>query len=63
MPNRKPVWVFGYADRVGAKKVIFVAPDEVKEGMVRVKDLRAEKSDKENDKGFNVKLTDLHTLL
>jgi histidyl-tRNA synthetase len=62
MPNRKPAWVFGYADRVGANKIVFVAPDEVSEGMVRVKDLRAAK-DSKDDKGFNVKMDELHTLL
>lgn len=39
-PKRRVAGVFDYADRVGARRLIFVAPDEHAKGMVRVKDLR-----------------------
>jgi histidyl-tRNA synthetase len=32
---------FKYADRVGGRKIAFVAPDEWEKGMVRIKDLRS----------------------
>ena len=44
---------FNYADRVGARRIIFVGPDEWEKGLVRVKDLREEdESKKEVDVPF-----------
>eukprot|EP00958_Prasinococcus_capsulatus_P023775 scaffold3605_cov430-Prasinococcus_capsulatus_cf.AAC.8 len=40
-PKKRVDAAFAYADRVGAQKIVFVAPDEYERGMVRVKDLRA----------------------
>jgi len=37
---KKVAKAFNYADRVGATKIAFVAPDEWAKGLVRVKDLR-----------------------
>ena len=37
---RKVKQSYSYADRVGAERAIFVAPDEWVQGMVHVKDLR-----------------------
>ena len=39
-PKRKVAMSFEYADRIGATAIVFVAPDEVENGFVRVKDLR-----------------------
>eukprot|EP00441_Pelagodinium_beii_P042798 CAMPEP_0197633264 /NCGR_PEP_ID=MMETSP1338-20131121/9666_1 /TAXON_ID=43686 ORGANISM="Pelagodinium beii, Strain RCC1491" /NCGR_SAMPLE_ID=MMETSP1338 /ASSEMBLY_ACC=CAM_ASM_000754 /LENGTH=105 /DNA_ID=CAMNT_0043204887 /DNA_START=16 /DNA_END=329 /DNA_ORIENTATION=- len=37
---RKVKKAFRYADKVGAAKIAFVAPDEWENGLVRIKDLR-----------------------
>lgn len=39
-PGKKVGKAFNYADRVGAVKIAFVAPDEWSKGLVRIKDLR-----------------------
>lgn len=39
--SKKPGKIFQQADKVGADKVAFVAPDEFKAGLVRIKDLRS----------------------
>lgn len=39
-PGKKVGKAFNYADRVGAVKIAFVAPDEWEKGLVRIKDLR-----------------------
>eukprot|EP00416_Gambierdiscus_australes_P035517 CAMPEP_0171096342 /NCGR_PEP_ID=MMETSP0766_2-20121228/44381_1 /TAXON_ID=439317 /ORGANISM="Gambierdiscus australes, Strain CAWD 149" /LENGTH=522 /DNA_ID=CAMNT_0011555303 /DNA_START=218 /DNA_END=1787 /DNA_ORIENTATION=+ len=39
-PARKVKKAFRYADRVGAVRIAFVAPDEWERGLVRIKDLR-----------------------
>jgi len=41
-PKKKIAQTFDYANRVGARFVALVAPDEWDKGMVRIKDLRAE---------------------
>ena len=49
-PAKKLAKAFSYADRVKGQRVLLVAPDEWSKGLVRMKDLRAEKdSDKEVD--------------
>jgi len=50
---------FNYADRVKARYIAFVAPDEWSRGMVRVKDLR---TDNESAKERDVPLDALDTL-
>jgi len=47
-PGKKVFWSFTYADRIGATRAIFVAPDEWARGEVRIKDLRkSENEEKE----------------
>jgi len=41
---------FNYADRAGAERMAFVAPDEWEKGLVRIKDLRNFKQDDPDDK-------------
>lgn len=45
-------WCYSYADRVGARRVVLVAPSEWAEGKVRIKDLRSDKDEKEQDIKF-----------
>jgi len=40
IPKKKVTWCFEYADRIGAIRAVFVAPDEWSRGLVRVKNLR-----------------------
>jgi len=40
---------FRYADKVGAQKIAFVAPDEWENGLVRIKDLRSTSEAKQQD--------------
>jgi len=40
MKKKKLKWVYSYADRVGARHVVFIAPDQWAEEKIRVKDLR-----------------------
>ncbi len=52
---------FNYADRVGARRIIFVGPDEWSKNLVRVKDLREEdEAQKEKDIPFG-DLANIHT--
>ena len=55
---KKMAQAFSYADRIGADRAVLIAPDETKDGMVRVKMLR-EKKDSDSDRGTLVKLEDL----
>ncbi|KAK9804465.1 hypothetical protein WJX73_004804 [Symbiochloris irregularis] len=41
LESRKMKWVFKQSERVGAKRLVLVAPDEWAQGKVRVKDLAA----------------------
>eukprot|EP00529_Nitzschia_sp_RCC80_P000787 CAMPEP_0113507826 /NCGR_PEP_ID=MMETSP0014_2-20120614/36676_1 /TAXON_ID=2857 /ORGANISM="Nitzschia sp." /LENGTH=548 /DNA_ID=CAMNT_0000403469 /DNA_START=28 /DNA_END=1674 /DNA_ORIENTATION=+ /assembly_acc=CAM_ASM_000159 len=43
-PKKKVAASFNYADQTGAKRMVFVAPDEIKNGVVRIKDLRTKDS-------------------
>jgi len=57
---RKVKKAFKYADRVGAKRIAFVAPDEWESGLVRIKDLRGFTADTPDEqKQRDVPLTDL----
>jgi len=40
IPKKKVSWCFEYADRIGAQRAVFVAPDEWSRGLVRIKNLR-----------------------
>jgi len=40
IPKKKVSWCFEYADRIGAFRAVFIAPDEWSKGLVRVKNLR-----------------------
>lgn len=54
---------FNYADRAGAVKIAFVAPDEWAKGLVRIKDLRNFKADDPDDmKQKDIPLEDLHNV-
>ena len=55
--NQSQVW-WGPTNRVGAQYIVFVAPFEWENGMVRIKDLRME-TEVEEDKQCDVKLADL----
>jgi len=39
--HKKARWAFDYADRVGAARVAYVAPEEWGKGQVAIKDMRA----------------------
>lgn len=57
---RKVKKAFKYADRVGAQRIAFVAPDEWESGMVRIKDLRGFTAETPDDqKQRDVPLADL----
>ena len=51
---------FDYANRIGARRVAFVAPDEYAAGKVRVKDLRSEEKGADG-KGVDVAFADFAT--
>ena len=55
--NKKMKQIFNYADRIGAQRVILVAPDEWNEGHVRVKYLR-----EEGRPQYNVKISEIMAL-
>jgi len=40
IPKKKVSWCYEYADRIGALRAVFVAPEEWKGGLVRIKNLR-----------------------
>jgi histidyl-tRNA synthetase len=57
IPNKKMQWCYTYADRVGAKRAILIAPTEWSNNEVRIKLLRLPKG--EEAKEYNVKFEDL----
>ncbi|CCW67973.1 unnamed protein product [Phytomonas sp. Hart1] len=59
MDKKKIAQAFSYADRVGADRVVLVAPDEWSNGEVRVKMLREGEGKDINDRGKTVKFDDL----
>jgi len=59
IPNKKIPWCYNYADRIGAKRAIFVAPTEWSSNEVRIKMLRLPEDSKPEEKEFNVKFDDL----
>ena len=50
-PKKKVANSFKHADQTGAQRMVFVAPDEVEKGVVRVKDLRTKDA---NGEGLQV---------
>ena len=58
-PKKKVANTFDYANRVGARYIVFVAPAEWENDTVRVKDLRAEYTESEEEKQLDVKVSDL----
>ena len=58
MEKKKLDKAFSYADRIGARRAVLLAPDEWAQGKVKVKDLRADKAEK-NDGGVLVDLADV----
>jgi len=59
-PKKKVAQTFDYANRIGARYIVFVAPSEWENGCVRIKDLRADAyAAEESDKQVDVKLEDL----
>jgi len=56
IPKRKVTWCFEYADRIGAQRAVFVAPDEWSKNLVRIKNLRETDPEK---KEVNVAFADL----
>jgi len=58
-PKKKVANTFDYANRVGARYIVFVAPSEWERGMVRIKDLRLGEETPEEEKQLDVALGDL----
>jgi histidyl-tRNA synthetase len=60
-PGKKLAKAYNYADRIGARKLALVAPNEWDQGLVRVKDLRTEDSSNvsADDKQKDVPFADL----
>ena len=58
-PKKKVANTFDYANRVGARYIVFVAPSEWEQGKVRIKDLRLGEETEEADKQLDVAVADL----
>jgi len=60
-PKKKVAASFKHADQAGARRMVFVAPDEIAKGVVRIKDLRTKTK---NDEAIQVDcpLDALHTV-
>jgi histidyl-tRNA synthetase len=58
-PKKKVANTFDYANRAGARYIVFVAPAEWEKGTVRVKDLRLGEETPDEEKQIDVKLEDL----
>jgi len=60
-PGKKLAKAYNYADRIGARRIALVAPNEWDQGLVRVKDLRTENSSatSDDDKQKDVPFADL----
>jgi histidyl-tRNA synthetase len=50
-PKKKVAASFKHADQAGARRMVFVAPDEISKGVVRIKDLRTK-----NDEGEGIQV-------
>ena len=60
-PKKKVAASFKHADQAGARRMVFVAPDEIAKGLVRVKDLRLKDKDGEAIQ-VDCPLDEIHTL-
>ena len=60
-PKKKVAQSFRHADQAGARRMVFVAPDEIEKGVVRVKDLRTKGVDGEAVQ-VDCPLDKIHTL-
>ncbi len=58
-PKKKVTQTFDYANRVGARYMVFVAPQEWEAGKVRIKDLRLGEDVPDEEKQLDVALDDL----
>ena len=58
-PKKKVANTFDYANRAGARYIVFVAPSEWEKGTVRIKDLRLGEETPDEEKQIDVKLEDL----
>jgi len=65
IPKKSITWCYNYADRVGAKRAILIAPDEWSKGQVRIKNLRVGSGKgkvsgvDEQEKEYNVDFSEL----
>jgi histidyl-tRNA synthetase len=59
MPGKKIQWCYNYADRIGAKRAILIAPDEWSKNLVRIKMLRMPEDTAPELKQFDVTFADL----
>lgn len=60
--TKKVAKAFNYADRVGAHRIAFVAPDEYSKGLVRIKDLRLSQDLPDDQKQKDVPIAELHNI-
>jgi histidyl-tRNA synthetase len=60
-PKKKVAASFKHADQAGARRMVFVAPDEIAKGVVRIKDLRTKDSKGEAIQ-VDCPLDELHTV-
>ena len=58
-PKKKVANTFDYANRVGARYIVFVAPSEWERGEVRIKDLRLGEDVPDEEKQIDVKIDEL----
>lgn len=61
-PKKKVANSFKYADQLGAKRMVFVAPGEIERGVVRIKDLRVMDSTTGEGVQVDVPLDQLNTI-
>jgi histidyl-tRNA synthetase len=60
-PKKKVAASFKHADQTGARRMVFVAPDEIARGVVRIKDLRTKDKNGESVQ-VDCPLDELHTV-
>jgi len=60
-PKKKVAASFKHADQAGAQRMVFVAPDEIAKGVVRIKDLRIKSKNNESIQ-VDCPLDSLHTV-
>jgi histidyl-tRNA synthetase len=60
-PKKKVAASFKHADQTGARRMVFVAPDEIAKGVVRIKDLRTKDANGEAVQ-VDCPLDELHTV-